>query len=696
MNSAQSVSANFSGQSFGNVNVCPTGQSTPAPCSATLPITLNIPTTATVGVTQVVTQGGELGLDFSLASGSTCAGTVTAGTSCTANITFTPLAPGGRMGAVTLFDNLGNVLATAPLTGIGQAPAIAFGPSAEITIPTGSLPLTNPRGLLVDAAGNLFVSEVTNKEVIKVSPNGTASTVGFGFQFPQGMAEDGAGDLFIADNNLNQVVEIPAGCTDITCQIYLGSNYRAQLGVAVDGAGDVFFDDFLDGEAVEIPAGCGTNTACQKVIYNPGGGSEPVDLTADAAGNLYVADYGLKQVMEVPAGCASPGCLISIGTGWEQPDGVAVDAAGDVFVADAGLNEIVEVPAGCTGAACQIKLVSGVNTVAVKVDASGDVVVDDLLDARIFAVARSQPPSLTFNLTNVGSTSIDSPQPVSAQNIGNQSLSGAVLQSLGANFQQNGTSTCNSGFVLAPGQVCIANFSFSPQSTGYFTRAASFSDNTFNLSPLVSLQTINLSGIGGLNGQPVTAAVPNVVGLTPAAAASAVTGAGLANGTVSTGPSSEIPAGNVIASNPPAGTQVSLGSTVNLLVSTGPSQPPAPNPLSFLNNYFVTGDYASRRCDPARQRYRRHGHRDHHHPQQHREPRREPGRPRWRRHSGGLPLLADAGKHADSLWRQRNFPRLRHHRIPDRQRSTLHRRLIHRHAADLSRRRERLSPGRVQ
>ncbi len=81
--------------------------------------------------------------------------------------------------------------------------------------------------MLVDAAGNLFISDVTNKEVVKISPNGSASTVGFGFQFPQGLAEDGAGDLFVADNNAGQVVEIPAGCTSINCQIYLGSNYRS-------------------------------------------------------------------------------------------------------------------------------------------------------------------------------------------------------------------------------------------------------------------------------------------------------------------------------------------------------------------------------------------------------------------------------------------------------------------------------------
>jgi hypothetical protein len=576
---------------FGNVNVCPSDATTPAPCNSTVTLSYSAAATTNFGATQVVTQG-VTGLDFSLGSGSTCTGTVAAGNTCIVNVNFAPLAPGWRMGAAKLFDNNGNLIATAPVYGNGQAPEIAFGPGAQSTVGTGSFPLVNPRGILVDAAGNLFISDVTNQEVLKVSPYGNVSTVGFGFQFPQGLAEDGAGDLFVADNNLNEVVEIPAGCNNINCQVYLGSNLRAQLGVAADGAGDVFFDDFLDGEAVEIPAGC-TSTGCQKVVYNPGGGSEPVALTADAAGDLFVADFGLKTVEEVPAGCTTSGCLVSIGTGWQQPDGVAVDAAGDVFVADAGLDEIVEIPAGCTSATCQVVLVSGVDTVAIAVDASGDLVVDDLLNKRIFEVARSQPPSFNFALTNVGSTSPDSPQTVSIQNVGNQPLTGSLALTLGTNFFAGTSSTCGGAFSLPPGASCYDSFSFLPQSTGYLTATAGFSDNTSNLSPLVVLQTVNLIGNGGLNGQPVGVLVPNVVGLTQALATPPITGAGLALGTVSTASSSVVPSGSVIASNPPAGTQVSVGSEVRLLVSSGQPTPPTPNPLSMENNYFVTGDYAS-------------------------------------------------------------------------------------------------------
>jgi hypothetical protein len=592
VSAAENVTASFSTENFGsNVNVCPTGETTPAPCSTMQTVTFNLAATTTIGAIQVVTQG-ETGLDFTLGTGGTCTGTITAGSSCTVNVNFTPLAPGSRLGAVELFDTSANLVSTLPVYGIGQAPAIAFGPGAQTTLSTGLFSLPNPKGVLVDAGGNVFISDASTQQVLKVAPNGSVSSVGFGFQFPQGMAEDGAGDLYVADNNLNQVVEIPAGCASINCQVYLGGNFRSQLGVAVDGAGDVFFGDFLDGEAVEIPAGCAT-TACQKVVYNPGGASDPVDLRADGAGDLFIADYGRQKVVEVPAGCASSSCQVTIGSGWNQPDDVAVDAAGDVYVADAGLEEVVEVPAGCASPACQMVLVSGTDTIAVATDATGDLVVDDLGHSRIFELVRSLPPSLNFALTNVGVTSADSPQPVTVQNVGNQPLAGSVGSTVSTNFVENPNpaSTCGA-FTLAPGAICHESFGFTPQSTGILTDGAVFSDNTLNLASSVVLQTVGLSGIGSVNGQTGTA-VPNVVGMAEAAAATTLTAGGLTLGTVSSESSSSEPAGSVIGESPAAGTPVNLGSAVALLISTGVAPPPAPNPLTLENNYFVTGDFAT-------------------------------------------------------------------------------------------------------
>src|SRR5205807_70838 len=72
---------------------------------------------------------------------------------------------------------------------------------------------------------------------------------------------------------------------------------------------------------------------------------------------------------------------------------------------------------------------------------------------------------------------------------------------------------------------------------------------------------------------PAQVAVPNVVGQMQAAAASAITGAGLTVGAVTQQSSSTVAAGSVISESPAAGTKVASGSAVSLVVSSGPTGP---------------------------------------------------------------------------------------------------------------------------
>jgi sugar lactone lactonase YvrE len=578
--SVLNATASFAQQNFGNVNVCPSGLSTPAPCSGTLTLTYNLAATTTIGVTQVVTQGVN-GLDFSLDSGGTCTGVIAEGASCTVNVTFTPRVPGLRMGAVNLFDDIGNLLATTPIYGVGEAPAIAFGPGTQTAL-VGVDGVHAAREVALDGAGNMFIAENLNDQVVELPAGGGAQTpVGTGLSGPYGVALDGAGNVFIADTGNNRVVEVPAGGGS---QRTVTSGLNSPLGITVDGAGNLFIADTDNNQVLELPASGGP----QKTIAT--GLNNPNTVVVDSAGDLFIVTSS-SHLVKIPAG---GGASVAVGTGLSNPRGATVDAAGDVFIADTYNSKVVEVPAGCTNANCQTTVGSGFGYPwGVAVDSAGDVFVTDTNDGEIAEINRSQLPSLSFALTNVSSTSTDSPQSVSIQNVGNQTLTGSLFLSLGTNFLQNGVSNCSGGFALAPGSSCSESFSFTPQTTGYLTGTAAFSDNTLNLSSLVALQTVNLAGNGGINGQPVGVTVPNVVGLTQAAAASTITGAGLTLGTVSIATSPDVPSGSVAASNPGAGTQVSVGSAVRLLVSMGQPAPPKPNPLTFENNYFVTGDYAS-------------------------------------------------------------------------------------------------------
>ena len=76
---------------------------------------------------------------------------------------------------------------------------------------------------------------------------------------------------------------------------------------------------------------------------------------------------------------------------------------------------------------------------------------------------------------------------------------------------------------------------------------------------------------------PARVTVPNVAGMTQAAATAALTGAGLAAGAVTQQTSATVPAGSVISQNPAAGTQADAGSAVALVVSSGPQMAAVPD-----------------------------------------------------------------------------------------------------------------------
>ena len=460
-----------------NANVCPNGQITPAPCSDSVTVAFNPPQGTTLGPNsvQVVTQGAP-NLDFSL-TGTTCTGSPS---SCSVSVKFAPQAPGLRLGAVNLTDINGNPVASTPISGIGNGPAIAYGPGIQTTVGSG---LSYPYAVAVDSSGDVFIGDYNNDQVVEVKPGGAVSTVpAYGLGSESGIAVDGAGDVFIADPNYSQVVEVTPSGVETT----VGSGLSNPSGVAVDAAGNIYIADFGLDQVVEV-----SPNGVQSVVPANGLGG-PTGVAVDSAGNIYIADPNYSQVVELSAS----GNQTTVGS-LNNPVSVAVDAAGDVFIADNGLDQVIEVTP--SGVQTTVSASGLINPNGVAVDAAGDVFIADPNGVRVVEMIGSQAPSITFANTNVGSTSSDSPQSVTIQNIGNQPLDAVApgLSVAAPNFVQVGGSgtpaDCTGSFALTPGASCNLSLSFTPQAAGTIAGTAVFTDNALNAIPSAS-QTIGLSG----------------------------------------------------------------------------------------------------------------------------------------------------------------------------------------------------------
>jgi sugar lactone lactonase YvrE len=259
--------------------------------------------------------------------------------------------------------------------------------------------LNNPFGVAVDAAGNVYVAEINNNRVRKITPGGVISTfAGNGTATygsdgiaatasslfnPYGVTVDAAGNVYIADQgsfrirkvNTAGIISTVAGSGSLG---YSGDGFAATdaalafpTAVAVDAGGNIYIADYGNNVIRKVDAtgtistfaGNGTPTflgdggpATNASLWNPEG------VAVDAVGNVYIADWSNSVVRKVNTsgvissfagfgGASGFGGDGSLATGpfarLFNPTSVAIDATGNVYIADEGNQRIRKVdPSG--------------------------------------------------------------------------------------------------------------------------------------------------------------------------------------------------------------------------------------------------------------------------------------------------------------------------------------------------------------
>jgi len=227
-----------------------------------------------------------------------------------------------RTGNVYIADNVNYRIIK--ITSAGVVSTLAGSDSGESGNTNGvgtAARFSNPFGLALDAAGNLYVTELESNLIRKITPAGDVSTfAGNGasgsadgngslasFNQPAGIVIDASGNLYVTDSKTNLIRKISSS-GDVTTLAGSGAkgstngngtltSFNSPIGIAIDASGNLYVADSENNLIRKInPVGDVTTFAGNLVRGSNNGAGEtarftmPYGVTVDATGNLYIAD----------------------------------------------------------------------------------------------------------------------------------------------------------------------------------------------------------------------------------------------------------------------------------------------------------------------------------------------------------------------------------------------------------------------
>ena len=229
--------------------------------------------------------------------------------------------------------------------------------------PAARAELGSPEGLAFDRAGNLYIADAVDHRVRRISPEGGIATVagngrpgsrGDGgpasaaqLNAPYGLACDIAGNLYIADLGNARIRRISAD--GVIHAVQAAVSFVQPRNLALDAAGNLYVSDFgahrvyriaPDGSAARMagsgsPGGIADNSSVEAALAPL---DSPAGLAFSPDGALYIADSGNHRIRRVLNGRMT---TVPAPASLNTPTGVAVDSSGGLYVAAKGSSAVL-------------------------------------------------------------------------------------------------------------------------------------------------------------------------------------------------------------------------------------------------------------------------------------------------------------------------------------------------------------------
>jgi hypothetical protein len=433
---------------------------------------------------------------------------------CVENFSGTPTYPGVRASAIQVKGANSTILGSTSVYQTGLA-------GAEITYPVNQR--ATATGL--QDAQDIVISGLDKKIYVSDPGAGVYSVAGLGgstltpvstgaitLSAPYGLALDGAGNLFITDFNNPQLVEVPTTTGLPPSVVNTGGLLQHPLSVAFDSQGNTYIGD-------AGPAGHGAGFANPGyVVKIPIGGSPfkmtipsvpiayPQALATDPITDaLLIGDGGNfdntgAQVVQVSA----DGTTASVKpiNNLTSPSGLAFDPAGQLYVADQFANTITVVPPTGDSHLLTFNNSSLSQTVALGISAGGQsFVLANFIDTTHtnLVFLNGNRSTAAFGGVKVGFQS--QTKTATEYNIGNLplTLNSPFYTTNGVNaaFSVLGSSTCGNGSVLDSAASCDINVQFKPTAIGQTTQQLTVRSDGYNGgSGAINAPILTLRGTG--------------------------------------------------------------------------------------------------------------------------------------------------------------------------------------------------------